>query len=195
MNKDDERTGLFKQLAKNFEIKKVFYPGSYAHLSPAFVFDHVVFNDTYKNLVKFYESDEVYDYVVERKEYPGEPYFIYVKGDYRKSLSIKEKGYDLLVSQYAGFISLHCKKYLKIGGILVANNSHGDSGMASIDPDFEFVAVIRKRSGKFSLSTKALENYFIPKKDVKVTRQLLEEKMRGVGYTKTASNYVFKRVH
>ena len=34
---------------------------------------------------------------------------------------------DVLLSQYAGFISEPCKGYLRAGGVLVANNSHGDA--------------------------------------------------------------------
>ena len=35
------------------------------------------------------------------------------------------------------------ERYLKVGGILAVNNSHGDAGLASIDPDYEFIGVIQ----------------------------------------------------
>ena len=56
--------------------------------------------------------------------------------DYRNELGLNEQSFDLLVSLYAGFISEHCTKYLRIGGSLLVNPSHGDAAMASIDPRY-----------------------------------------------------------
>ena len=58
---------------------------------------------------------------------------------YTAGFAEAEKSFDLLISQYAGFVSQHCKKYLKIGGILLVNNSHGDASMAKLDDDYKFV--------------------------------------------------------
>ena len=120
--------------------------------------------------------------------------YSYICADYNKDLLLNEGEFDLLVSQYSGFISRACKQYLKIGGILVVNNSHGDASMASISPDYEFIAVINKRSSNFTISTLNLEKYFIPKKEIEITEEFLEKHMRGVGYTKTATDYIFKRI-
>ena len=78
----------------------------------------------------------------------------------------------------------HAKKYLKVGGILVANNSHGDASMAHLDPDFEFIAVANRRGEQFSIIDKGLERYFIPKREVDITAEYLKEIGRGVAYTK-----------
>ncbi len=191
--KDDERLGLFQRLNDEYSIKKALYPGSYAHITPIFVFPAVIFNDVYKKLQKFFDSDEVFKYINKRKIYSEEPFYSYICEDYNKELPLEKKSFDLLISQYAGFISRACRHYLKIGGILVVNNSHGDASMASISPDYEFSAVINKRDKKFTLSTRNLEEYFIPKKKIEITEEFLEKYMRGVGYTKTATDYVFKR--
>ena len=63
VNKDDERLGLFQRINKEYAIKKVLYPGSYAHITPTFVFPVVVFNDTYEKLEKFYKTNELRDYI------------------------------------------------------------------------------------------------------------------------------------
>ena len=102
-----------------------------------------------------------------------------------------DESFDLLVSQYAGFVSQYCKRYLKIGGWLLANNSHGDAGMAHLDGDYELVGVVNRRSDKFSFSANKLEQYFVPKKDVPVTKEYLEKIKRGIGYQKSAFAYVF----
>ena len=193
-NKDDERIGLFEKIQENHDIEKVVYPGSYAHITPAFIFKHVIFNDTYKKLEKFYDADDVYEYICDRKQYNEEPYYTYIRGNYKNKLPIDNESFDLLISQYAGFISLHCKKYLRKGGILVANNSHGDASMASIDPDFKFIAVVHKRSKKYYYTSKSLEKYFIPKKSIKITKDVLLKRGRGIGYTKYAGNYIFQKI-
>ncbi len=195
IDKDDERLGLFERLNEEFTIKKVLYPGSYAHITPIFVFPYVIFNDLYKKLESFYDSDGLFEYINKRKIYSEEPYYTYEYGDYTKNLPLEEKTFDLLISQYAGFVSRACKRYLKIGGILVVNNSHGDASMASIMPDYEFIAVIHKRSNKFNLSTRNLDAYFIPKKNIEITEKYMEAHNHGVGYTKTANDYIFKRIN
>jgi len=49
---------------------------------------------------------------------------------------------DLIISQYAGFVGQATKKYLKTGGILLCNDSHGDATLARFDHDFEFIGVM-----------------------------------------------------
>jgi len=128
--KNDERLRLFQSLNEEYSINRAFYPGSYAHITPIFLFPTVVFNDQYKKLEKFYDSDELFTYISKRKRYSEEPHYSYLNKDYNETVPLEEKSFDLLISQYAGFISRACKRYLKIGGILVVNNSHGDASMA-----------------------------------------------------------------
>ena len=192
--KNDERLGLFQRLNDEYSIKKVLYPGSYAHITPIFVFPIVFFNDVYKKLQKFYKSEEIKDYIDKRKNYSGEAINSYICSDYNNPLPINEGEFDLLISQYAGFISRACRQYLKVGGILVVNNSHGDASMASISPNYDLIAVLNKRSNKYTHSTLNLEKYFIPKKNIKITEEFLEKHNRGVGYTKVATDYIFKKL-
>ncbi len=102
--------------------------------------------------------------------------------------------FDLLISQYAGFISDTCKEYLKIGGFLLVNNSHGDAGLASIDEDYQLISTVHKAKGKYRISHTSLEKYFIPKRKIVVTKELLYKTGKGVGYTKTAPLYIFQRI-
>ena len=78
-NKDDERLGLFQRLNDEYSIEKVLYPGSYAHITPSFVFHNVIYNDTYKKLQEFYDSDEIFQYICKRKEYDGDPFYSYIQ--------------------------------------------------------------------------------------------------------------------
>lgn len=74
------------------------------------------------------------------------------------------------------------------------NNSHGDAGLASIDPDYEFIGVIQGRGDRLCVIEEDLDAYFQPTKETKVTEELLRKLNRGIGYTKTAPGYLFKRV-
>jgi len=115
--------------------------------------------------------------------------------DYRKPVEAYLSKFDLLISQYAGFISEPCKPYLRTGGYLLVNNSHADAGMAALDADYRLIAALHRLSGKYRLSTSSLDKYFIPKKAIAVTRELLLERQKGIGYTKTAPLYLFQKVN
>lgn len=154
----------------------------------------MVYIDSDKQAVRFFQSESPAELVETRKEYPDDPEIIFHGIDYHNLMDEYKSRFDLLISQYAGFISGVCKPYLKHGGYLLVNNSHGDAGMASIDRDYQLIATVHRRRGKYRLSTTSLEDYFIPKKDIKVTRALLLERKKGVGYTRTAALYLFQKV-
>lgn len=186
--------GLFALMAEHYPTHSALYAGSFTHVTPAFVFPNTCFVDMDKRAARFFADPAVLDLVRDHKTYTEEPVVHFHHGDYAKGFEEDEEAFDLLISQYAGFVSQGCKGYLKRDGYLLANNSHGDAGMAFIDPDYQLVAVINRRGEKFSLSEKDLDAYFIPKKDIEITREYLESIGRGVGYTKSAFSYVFKRV-
>ena len=192
--KDDERLGLFVKLAERYEVKSVLYPGSFVHITPSLVFPRVVYVDSYKKAADFFKDQAIYDHIQENKLYQEEARTIFHKSDYTSDFGEREGSFDLLISQSAGFISLACKKYLRINGLLLVNNSHGDASMASIDSDYELIAVYHRRNNTYSISERNLKTYFIPKSDIEVTKAYLERVQRGIGYTKTASGYLFRRV-
>ncbi len=194
IDREYEQVDLFRALKNKFDISNAIYPGSYIQISPSFVFPYVVYIDSDKNAIKFFKSESFKNIVNERKIYSRDPQIVFHGVDYRNLIDTYRFKFDLLISQYAGFISGVCKPYLRRGGYLLVNNSHGDAGMASIDKDYELIAGIHKRKGKYRLSTASLEKYFIPKKDIKVTREMLLERQKGVAYTKTAALYLFQKV-
>lgn len=193
IDRDYEQVDLFRLLKKGFNINSAIYAGSYVHISPAFIFPKTVFIDADKKAKKFFEDESALQYITDRKEYLANPDVKFYAQDYRTVIDALESQFDLLISQYAGFISDSCKSYLKVGGHLLVNNSHGDAGLASIDNDYELVATIHKSKGKYRISSSNLGEYFIPKKNINVTKEYLYETGKGVGYTKTATLYVFIR--
>jgi len=67
IDRDDERLGLFLEIAKKFNIRNVLYPGSFVHITPSFIFPRVVYVDSYKKAKKFFEDLSVYDYICKNK--------------------------------------------------------------------------------------------------------------------------------
>ena len=76
----------------------------------------------------------------------------------------------------------------------MANNSHGDASMASIDDGYELAGAVTYRSSKWRYDEADLGTYFVPRSKKPVTRQSIEELGRGIGYTKSPAAYVFHRV-
>ncbi|QEE17552.1 hypothetical protein DSAG12_03389 [Promethearchaeum syntrophicum] len=190
-----QREGLFEVISQKFEIKKAIYPGSYIHISPSFYFEEVVYIDSDKKAKKFFADNSFEKLINHKKRYSKEICFRFYPTNFKNILPEEEAYFDLLISQYAGFISRECKKYLKIGGILLVNNSHGDAQLAKHDPDYEFIAVINFRNKKFYYSTKNLDEYFIPKKEgLKIDLEYFLSINKGIGFKKSASHYVFRKI-
>ncbi len=193
IDRDYEMVELFENLASRFDIRNALYPGSFVHVTPSLVFPRVVYVDSTKKAPAFFKDPGVLVFIKERKTYPGDPELLFYPQDYTKPFPEPEASFDLLISLYAGFVSQAGKPYLRSGGILLANSSHGDVSMASIDPDYEFIGVINRRGNRYLFSEKNLDAYFVPKRDVQVTRDLLTRTGRGLGYTKSASFYLFRK--
>lgn len=194
IDRNYEQVDLFRLLKKTYGLHKVIYPGSYIHISPSFIFSDVVYIDSNNNAKYFFKNNDLMPLVHERKEYSEDPKITFLGISYENPVDEFHSQFDLMISQYAGFISNACKDYLRIGGYLLANNSHGDASLASIDEDYKLVSTVHREKGKYRLSYTSLEKYFVPKKDILVTKELLLDTRKGVGYTKTAPLYVFQRV-
>lgn len=194
VNNQSERPGLFRAIKEKYNCSSVIYPGSYIHITPSLIFSYTVYIDSDKRVQKFFDDPDVLEWVKSNKEYDKEPNIQAFQQDYSKKLSTNIGEFDLLISQYAGFVSQDCKKYLKSGGILLANNSHADAGLAFLDPDYELIAVMNNSNGKWTTKETDLHDYFIPKKGPHPPKSVLLKTMRGVGYKKTASNYLFKKI-
>ena len=195
LDRDYEQVDLFKLLDDAFTLSNVVYPGSFVHISPSFVFPNVTYIDSDRQARGFFDNDkQIKTYIRGRKAYKQEPNVTFVDADYRKIRSDLLDRFDLLISQYAGFVSEACKPYLKVGGLLLVNNSHGDAGLAAVDEDFELIATVHVSRGKYRISYTDLAEYFVPKNKVKLTQAYLHDLGKGVGYIRTAPLYLFRRI-
>ena len=189
-----ERLNLFQIIADKFNVKRALYAGSFVHVTPSFVFPDVVYVDNDKQAKQFFGRSEIFEFIAERKVYPQEAKVSFHFADYRSGFDEMIGSFDLLISQYAGFVGQYCKQYLKIGGLLLANNSHGDAGMAAIDDDYQLLAVFSVKNEKYRISENNLDEYFVPKSQIEITKEYLEKLQKGIGYKKTADVYLFQKV-
>lgn len=189
-----ERLGLFILIAERFGCRSALYPGSFAHVTPAFVFPLTCFVDRDRDAARFFALPGLRELVERRKVYSEEPRIRFHECDYEEGLAEAEASYDLLISLHAGFVSQHCKRYVKVGGILLVNNSHGDASMARLDPDYALAGAVSRRGERFRLAETDLESYFVPKRERSITREYLEKTRRGVAFTRRAYAYAFRRV-
>jgi hypothetical protein len=198
-SRQDERLGLFESVRAAFGITRGLYPGCFVHVTPSFVIPEMCYVDSDRNASRFFGEGTARELVEGNRIYDQAPFLEFHFQDYRKSIPIDDNSVELLVSQYAGFVSESCKRYLAPGGYLIANNSHGDAGLASCDREFKLVAVVNRRGDKWWLSTRNLSDYFIPKSST-VPREpselanYIRALGKGIGYTKTATDYVFEKV-
>lgn len=195
VDRDYEQIDLFQLLKSEFAINNVVYPGSFVHISPSFVFQKVSYIDSDKNAKLFFQqAQQLQAFIQHRKQYEVTPDVTFFGVDYNRTISELVDSCDLLISQFAGFISESCKTYLKIGGLLLVNNSHADAGLAALDNDYKLIATVHKNKGKYRISYSDLEAYFVAKGKPFMTKEFLHKLGRGVGYTKTAPLYLFRRV-
>lgn len=193
-NKEYTSIGLFREIRKKFNHKRILYPGCYVHITPLLIFPDVTYIDSFRNTQKFYQNSQLKEFIEKNKEYQEKTNLKFYHQDYYKDLPEDLESFDVVISQYGGFVGIAVKRYLKKGGILTCNNSHGDASMASIDADYELTVVYNRRTDKkFSISSKGLKEYLIPKKKVKITKESLEKAMKGMSYTKSPSGYIFRK--
>ena len=128
-------------------------------------------------------------YIVENKEYEEPCDIVFMGQDYTRELNIEPV--DLIISQYAGFVGQATKKYLKAGGILLCNDSHGDATLSRFDDDFDFIGVIGKNNR--IINTK-LDDYFVLPRSKTVDLVRVKEKMKGPKYELSAENYLFCKI-
>lgn len=191
-----DRLRLFTAVADAIDVGSVLYPGSYVDIAPSFVFDTVTYVDVDGRAARFFDDRRGVDAIVDRhRESTDLSTWQFVHADYTDRLdAVPMDEFDLLISLYAGFVSEHCTEHLRVGGHLLVNPSHGDAAMASIDDRYELAGVVQSRNGDYRVTDRALRSYLHPKASVEVSRDLLHDLGRGIGYTKSPFAYLFRRI-
>lgn len=190
-----DRHRLFAAIGRAVDASTVLYPGSFVDVAPSFVWPSVTYVDVDRRAEQFHADEAGVAELIDENGADSTSCAVrFIRADYQQPLDVADGSVDLLISLYAGFVSEHCTKYLRGGGMLLVNPSHGDAALASIDSRYRLHAVVTARSGRYSVSTKDLNSYLVPKRAVEVTSDLIHETGRGIAYTKSPFAYLFERV-
>lgn len=190
----DDRFRLFRAVGKIISPATVLYPGSYVDVAPSFIFSNVTYVDMDRRANSFFNDNESVQEIIDAQgTAPPSSVFSFIQSDYTK-LTLPEQSFDLLISLYAGFISEYCTEYLKVGGHLLVNPSHGDAALTSIDERYKLAGVVISQAGDYTVLQANLADYLQPKKPLDITRELLFSTQRGVAYTRSAFAYIFERM-
>ena len=188
-----DRFRLFEAVSQAIDVATALYPGSYVDIAASFAFPSVTYVDSDARAARLFSNSTGVDEIIAQHVPPAtERMWEFIGADYTTDLGLPDAHFDLLISLYAGFVAEPCTRYLRPGGWLLANSSHGDAAIASIDPRYRLVGVVQSRSGGYSVGDRNLDSYLIPKRDVEVTADLIHESGRGIAYTKSPFAYLFQ---
>ena len=189
ISKIGKRKALYKKVINDFDVSSVLYPGSHIDISPSFIIPNVTYVDNFKGAIRFFKDiDAVNMYIDEQKGYKEKSEAKFIGKNYQDDLDIEPV--DLIISQYAGFVGQNTKNYLKKGGILLCNDSHGDATLAYCDEDYTFIGIVDSQN---QVSLTNLDHYFKLPKEKAIDSDRVKDKMKGLKYKKTANNYLFKK--
>ncbi|SEI88885.1 hypothetical protein SAMN04488113_12921 [Alkalibacterium gilvum] len=189
ISKIGKRKALYKKVINDFDVSSVLYPGSHIDISPSFIIPNVTYIDNFKGAIRFFKDiDAVNMYIDEQKDYKEKSEAKFIGKNYYDNLDIEPV--DLVISQYAGFVGQATKDYLKKDGILLCNDSHGDATLAYCDEDYIFIGIVDSHN---QVSCRNLDHYFKLPKEKAIDSDRVKDKMKGLRYTKTANNYLFKK--
>lgn len=190
-DKIGNRIALYRAVAKKYQITSALYPGSHIDVTPSLVIPKVIYVDSFKGAVHFFKHMAIIkQYIDEHKEYETPCDIVFIGEDYTEALHIEPV--DLIIFQYAGFVGQATKQYIKPGGILLCNDSHGDATLSRFDDDFKFVGVMGMNN---NIIDSNLEGYFTLPGNKAVNPAIVKEKMKGPKYTLTAENYLFQKIN
>jgi hypothetical protein len=190
VSKRGDELELFREVARFAAVERVLYPGSYVHLTPSLVFDEVVYVDTDPKARRFFRELEDVRALVSDLRGSQQLFRIGFHGIDYAQVPEPAASFDLLISLYAGFVSEACGWLLRPGGLLLANDSHGDASIAALDPRFELVGAVSRRD---RLRTEELDTYLQPRSGRATTVEELRRTGRGVAVTRDAKAYLFRR--
>ena len=188
-----DRSELFDAIARTWPIQRALYPGSYVDLSPSTAIPTVTYVDTDVRAAKYFADTQRVQAELSRTSHPvADAEVIFLASDYTGTLPIADHSTDLVISLFAGPVWDHCRRYLRPGGWLLANTSHGDASHAALDPSLRLVGVAHHREGRHRLSTDHLDEYLMPKRAETADPEQIRRTGRGIAYTRSAFAYVFE---
>lgn len=191
-----DRSSLFAAVIDEFAPTRALYVGSYLDLSPSTAIPSVTYVDTDRRAARFFADEALVAAQLSGRARMGAGIDVaFQQADYREALAVADRSVDLLISLYTGPSWDDCRRYLAVGGLFLANASHGDASLAALDPGLSLVAAVHVDDGGYGLHTSDLENYLVPKKPAAAKAEAIRRAGRGIAYTRDAFAYVFRLNH
>lgn len=188
-----DRSELFAAIADLGPVRDALYPGSYVDLSPSTAIASVTYVDTDARAARFFADAALVQQELAGRTRPGAGRQVrFLAADYTGPLEVPQRSMDLLVSLFGGPVSDHTRSYLRPGGWLLANTSHGDASLAALDPAWTLVGVVDHRDGHYRLSTDRLDAHLVPRRPELADPDRIRATGRGVAYTRQAFAYLFQ---
>lgn len=188
-----DRSELFAAVADTWPIDRALYPGSYVDLSPSTAISRVTYVDTDARAARYFAEPERVRAELAGSARPGAATEVgFLTSDYTRPLEVADGSVDLVISLFAGPVWEHCRRYLRPGGWLLANTSHGDASLAALDPSLRLVGVAHHRDGRYLVSTDRLEGYLMPQRPEAADPEQIRRTGRGIAYTRSAFAYVLQ---
>ncbi|MGB9374403.1 MAG: hypothetical protein WCA82_09610 [Jiangellales bacterium] len=186
-----DRSGLFAAVADHVPVERARYPGSYVDLSPSTALRSVTYVDTDARAARFFADPDLVQDELAGRTRPGAGQDVrFVAADYTQPLDVADGGVDLLISLFAGPVSDHTRRYLRPGGWLLTNSSHGDASLAALDPTLHLIAVAHHRDAHYRLTTDRLQEYLVPRRPETANADRIRASGCGIAYTRTAFAYL-----
>ena len=189
-----DRSEMFGALAVAWAPASALYPGCYLDLSPSTAIPAVTYVDTDRRAARYFGShDRVTAELRGRTRAGIDPHIEFFHNDYTTAFGLAEAAFDLLISLYTGPLWDHCRKYLKPGGLFLANASHGDASIAALDAHLTLVAVAHEPAAdRYHFVTDELDSYLQPKVPAAADPDAIRRSGRGITYTRSAFAYLFQ---
>lgn len=188
-----DRSTLFAALMQAWPVRRALYPGSYVDLSPSTAIPAVTYLDNDRRAARFFaEVELVREELMGDGRSAADASVTFLPADYTHPLPLPDGSFDLLISLFAGPVLEHCRRYLRPGGLLLANASHGDASLAALDPQLRLVAAVQHRDDRYRLVRSDLAGYLIPRRPAAADPVTIRRSGRGIAYTREAFAYVFQ---
>ena len=188
-----DRSSLFAAIRDAWSPSTALYLGSYVDLSPSTAIPAVTYVDSDRRAARFFDDRELVADQLRGRSDPG-AVTEFLCMDYTAELPLAPGSFDLLISLYAGPVWDSGSRFLAPGGLLLANNSHGDASLAALDPRLSLEAAVKADGDGYRLDRAELDTYLIPKSPLHADPDRIRSQGRGIGFTKTAFAYVFRYV-
>ena len=189
-----DRSALFQAIAQQWDIESALYVGSYLDLAPSTAFASVTYVDIDRRAAAFFANEVLVSSQLQGKTAPGAGERVeFLHADHTSPLPLPDSSVDLLISLYTVPAWASCQQYVKPGGLLLSNASHGEASLAALNPNLRLEAVIDEDAGGYQINHQDVDDYLIPKNAEQADVDFIQAHGKGIRYTKEAFAYMFSR--